>query len=111
MENIFYEFGYDTLGRQIVVDGNGNYVTHIPCNMTPNEVMARVYAGTMIPFDGANQGMQNIPGAHSYGTEVALREDWPMHEAWQRRWFELPDDEMTFEEFEAMWRAEHPTRH
>lgn len=110
MDYMGYEFGYDTEGRAIVVDSNGNYVTHIPCHLSKQEVMQRLLTGTMIPFDGTNQGMQNISGVNGYPTIVAPREDWPMHEAWERRWYDNIDDTMTFEEFKEQWRQEHPGR-
>jgi hypothetical protein len=102
MENCFYEMGYDILGRRAVVDGNGEYVTHIPGNVSEDEVLKKLRCGEPFRFDARNQGMQNIPGAQvdtSVKAGIAPRDEWPMHDAWRQKWIRCEDTGITFEEF------------
>jgi len=99
-----YEFGYDKSGRSIIINDKGEYVTHIPCNLSKNEVLKRCENGTMKVFDARNQGLQNIPGAKvdtSKPVSIAPREDWPIYDAWNELWLADydQDDPRTFEEF------------
>ena len=99
-----YEFGYDTSGRSIIIDDKGEYVTHIPANLSKNEVLDKCKKGTMKVFDARNQGLRNMPGAQvdiSKPVPVAPREDWPIYDAWNELWLADydKDDPRTFEEF------------
>lgn len=107
---INYQIGYDTTGRRIVINKNGDYVTHIPCNMSEKEVLDRLEAGEIIRFDARNQGMQNIPVAQvgdSIPVGVAPEEKWPLFYIWEMNWYSNWDyhDMRTFEEFEEDFNA------
>ena len=99
-----YELGYDIDGRSIVINENGEYVTHIPCNLSKKEVLDRCKEGTMKVFDARNQGLQNFPSAQtdiSTPVRVAPREDWAIHDAWNKLWLADYDydDPRDFDEF------------
>lgn len=100
-----YRLGYDTMGRKIVINSEGKYVTHIPCDLSAKEVIAALQNGEKISFDARNQGMQNNPACQvdeSVPVEVAPIEKWPLFYAWEMCWFNNWDDHdmRTFEEFE-----------
>lgn len=84
-----YELGWDVSGRRCIVDAMGNWVTNIPADMAPDEVIRRLENGKMKVFDARNQGMQNCPAAMVDTSEkniVAPREDWPIYNAMMDLW-------------------------
>lgn len=94
MENNKYKLGYDMMGRVIVIDDKGRFITHIPTNTTADEVLSRLNKGEVISFDARNPYLEkDIP------IEVAPPELWPLFYAWQENCKEKPEDPRTFEEF------------
>lgn len=103
-----FTIGYDITGRKIIVNSEGKYVTHIPCDMSVEEILARLQNGERVKFDARNQGMQNIPAAQideSTPVKVAPMERWPLFYAWDMNWLSNWDyhDTRTFEEFEQAY--------
>lgn len=102
-----YSIGYSNDGVIIVIDEMDNYVTHIPCNLSINEVLERLNTGIAVSFDGVNQGMQNIPNSHYDFSGVAPREMWPLFLAWDIRSYEdvFYEDMRPFEEYREEFLA------
>lgn len=102
-----YQRGYDILGRECIItvkDGIDKYVTHIPGNISCNEVIDRLSKGDNILFDARNQGMQNNLGAQvdtSCEVQIAHRDEWPLFIIWHIKWTQnyLDNDNRTFDEY------------
>ena len=111
-----YEIGYDTVGREVVLNDSGDYVTHIPNNLSIDEVLRRLYSGIAVNFDPRNQGMQNIPACQvdeSVPVDIAPRDEWPVFKAWREHWLTCIDClhqhcQITFDEFREQYLRENP---